>query len=313
MAEDYNRYIGKGWTRHEAFADILKRNPPRKDYRKGDIVVLNVKFNYHGHTYCYMSKDDVYKPGDLVEVNVRGESKIVEVESVGYYSEKDYPFEGVGINTVVGPASGDLAEQYRLAIEAEKEREAELDKIREEAKAMLEEARAMKAEVEKEKVEALEMKAKAESQLKELQEARDEINKTKEAVIQANRELIDRALHGLEARMDKVKLKAEQLAAADDTSDHVRETLRKLDDEYIPNTNAMIERYRNIFSEAIPKENIEQLRTDALEAIDSSKDVYENILASLFERDVLELYSEMKALQTMFALAGLTNSDFDVK
>jgi hypothetical protein len=75
----------------------------------------------------------------------------------------------------------------------------------------------------------------------------------------------------------------------------------------------MIDHYREIFSEVIPAESIDQLRTDALEAIDKSNEVYDNILASLFERDMLELYSEMKALQTMFAIAGLTNSDFDVK
>ena len=313
MAESYNNYIGRGWTRHEAFDDILRRNPPRKEYRRGDIVVLNVKFNYKGSTYCYISKDDVYKPGDLVEVMVRGETKVVTVDSVGYYSESEFPFRGVGLNTVIGPAKGNLAEKYRQTIEAEKQKDEDYEKIRAEAKEMLEEARRMKAEASAERKEAYDLKAEAERQIAEVQKLRDDAEKAKQAAIEANKKLIESAISRLEARMDKVRAKAEQLSDADDTSNHIRSTIDKLDNVYIPSTAAMIAHYREIFSEAIPAENVEQLRNDALVAIDKSNEVYDNILASLFERDMLELYSEMKALQTMFAIAGLTNSDFDVK
>jgi len=313
MAESYNNYIGRGWTRHEAFADILRRNPPRKEHRCGDIVVLNVRFSYKGNTYCYISKDDVYKPGDLVKVSVRGEIKVVTVDSVGYYSESEYPFEGVGLNTVLGPATGDLAEKYRRAIEEEKRQDEDHEKIRSEAKEMLEEARRMKAEASTELKKAYELKARAEQQIAEVQQMIDDANKARAAVIEANRELIERALTGLENRMAKVRDKAEQLSLADDTSEHILSTIHKIDEEYMPKTRAMIDHYRDIFSEAISAESIDQLRTDVLEAIDKSNEVYDNILASLFERDMLELYSEMKALQTMFAIEGLTNSDFDVK
>lgn len=313
MSETYNNYIGRGWTRHEAFEDILRRNPPRKEYRRGDIVVLNVKFSYNGNTYCYLSKDDVYQSGDLVKVMVRGELKVVTVDSVGYYSEEEFPFRGVGLNTVIGPASGDLAEKYRQAIEAEKQRDEDLEVIRAEAKEMLEEARRLKVEATEEGRKAYELKAAAERQMAEAQRMIDEANAAKEAAIQANLEIIERALDGLETRMKKVRDKAEQLAEADDTSEHVLATIRKLDEDYLPKTEVMISHYRDIFSEIIPADRIEQLRKDALEAIDQSNEVYDNILASLFERDMLVLYSEMKALQTMFAIAGLTNSDFDVK
>lgn len=313
MAESYNNYIGRGWTRHEAFADILRRNPPRKEYQRGDIVVLNVRFNYNGNAYCYISKDDVYKPGDLVEVSVRGETKVVTVDSVDYYAESEFPFRGVGLNTVIGPAKGDLAEKYRQTIAAEKQKDEDYEKIRSEAKEMLEEAKRIKAEASAERKEAYDLKAKAERQIAEVQSIRDEAEKAKQAVIDANRKLIESAISRLEVRMDKVRAKAEQLSGTDDTSNHIRSTIEKLDNEYMPRTENMIAHYRDIFSETIPAENIEQLRNDALAAIDKSNEVYDNILASLFEKDMLELYSEMKALQTMFAIAGLTNSDFDVK
>ena len=313
MDESYNNYIGRGWTRHEAFADILRRNPPRSEYRSGDVVVLNVRFNYNGNTYCYISKDDVYKPGDLVEVSVRGENKVVTVDSVGYYSEKEFPFKGVGLNTVIGPARGDLASKYREAINAEKKKEEDLDKVRAEARAMLEEARRLKAQASEEIQAAYDLKEEAEQRLAEAQAMMDEAAAAREAAIAANREIIERALSGLEARMTKVWEKAKQLSAADDTSEYVLSNIWRLENQYLPETRAMIDRYREIFSEVIPEKDIEHLRKEALDSIDKYNEVYDNMLASLFERDMLELYSEMKALQTMFAINGLTNSDFDVK
>lgn len=69
MADNYE-YMARGWTRHEAFADILRRYPPRREYRRGDIVVLEVRFGVKDNTYCYRSPDNIYKAGDLVEASV---------------------------------------------------------------------------------------------------------------------------------------------------------------------------------------------------------------------------------------------------
>ena len=312
MDNTYNNYIGRGWTRHEAFADILRRNPPRSEYRSGDIVVLNVKFNYYGNTYCYVSKDDVYRPGDLVEVLVQGNSKIVTVESVGYYSEEEYPFKGVMLNTVIGPAKGDLAEKYRETIESERKKEEDYEKVRAKAKVMLEEARRLKSQADEESRAAQALKEEAEHRLAEAREMMENARAAREAAIAVNREIIERALAGLEDRMSRVKNKAEQLSASRDTSDHTISTIEKLNSVYLPDTKAVIDHYREIFSEVIPEKDVLKLRTEALEAIDKYKEVYDNILASLFERDMLELYSEMRALRTIFEINGLTDSDFDI-
>lgn len=101
-----NDYMASGWNRHDSYAEILRKHPPREEYRDGDIVVLQVVFGHGGGTYCYRSKDNIYKPGDLAEVSVRGEAKVVKVVSVGYYSEKEYPFRQLTLNTIIGPAEG---------------------------------------------------------------------------------------------------------------------------------------------------------------------------------------------------------------
>lgn len=160
--QGYRNYIGNGWTRHEVFETILREHPPKTEYTPGDYVVLMVRFNLDGGTYCYLSDDDIYDPGDLVTVKVRGEEKAVEVVSVGYYSPDDYPFENVHVRRVMGPAYGDLASKYEEAIREEKEREADNEEVRAEAKAILEEARMAKSEAYRDRAEAKKVRDEAE-------------------------------------------------------------------------------------------------------------------------------------------------------
>lgn len=357
--------IKNGWTRHEMFEEILRENPPREDYRPGDHAVAMVRFGLHGGLYCYNCPDIIYRPGDLVLVNVKGVQTVVTVESVGYYSEEEYPFHGVYMRSIQGPASGDLAEKYREAIEKEKLEAANIEKIRESARRELEEAKALKAEAEAEKARAAEEMAKAKEKLAEAKamiasleeekeavraaaeqtekagkEARKEHERLKAAEREAakvwkrkrpktdNEVILDlrsvqdaldedeeiyNELSALEDKMTKVMDKAAEIMEEERAAGYVETRIRKLYDSYLPKTIEVLEQYRNIFSSGLPAKSIAGLREDVLGAIDKSNQVYDNILESLYERDMLELFSEMKALQAMFAFEGLLDSDFDVK
>ena len=345
-----SNYIQGGWTRHDAFSQILHENPPRSEYHEGDIVVLNVKFNSSGHTYCYRAKDNVYKPGDHVEVTVSGMPKVVTVESVGYYSESEYPFDIVPLNYVNGMAVGELADRYKEIIEEEVGEEEERDKIRREAEEKLNVARANKIKADKQIQEASALQAEAEQMrdaaaaaLKETDAAVEKARrdyakreaaekeaakpwkhkrpKTNNEVIKSLRKVQDaldedeqiyKELSGLEEKMTKVMDKADQVMREDSWESETT-LVRKLYDFYLPKTISVLEQYKNIFSSGLPSKNVQQLRADLLSAIETSNEVYNNILISLYERDILELTSEMKALQAMFAREGLLNSDFDIK
>lgn len=203
MSGLYSNLIARGWTRHEAFEEILRNHPPRETSRPGDIVVLMVHFGLHGGQYCYLSKDDIYSPGDLVEVNVRGMPQVVTVDAVGYYSEDEYPFGDLFVRTIVGPASGDLAEKYREAIEQEAQKSDDLEKIRAEAKAALEEARNMKAASEEE-IEAYRELFQADIPLDEIETVR---NAMLDAIAKSN-DAYDAILQSLCMR-DTISLYAE--------------------------------------------------------------------------------------------------------
>ena len=342
-------YIRSGWTRHDAFSQILHDNPPRSEYQEGDIVVLNVKFKAYGHTYCYRANDNVYKPGDLVEVNVNGFPKVVTVDSVGYYSEDEYPFDVVQLNYVEGMASGELAERYKEAIAEEVGTEEERKAIREAAAEELKNARADKAEADEQrkeagllKTEAEQARSEARAALKEtdaaLEKARRDYAKRETAEREAAKpwkhsrpkadnyiiaslrrvqdaldedEQIYRKLSDLEIKMTKVINKANELVD-EDNWENVTVLINKLYDFYLPKTIFVLEKYENIFSSGLPAESVKRLREELFSAIDKSAEVYNNILISLYERDILELTSEMKALQAMFAREGLLNSDFDL-
>lgn len=278
MSGLYNNLIARGWTRHEAFEEILRNHPPRETSRPGDIVVLMVHFGLHGGQYCYLSKDDIYSPGDLVEVNVRGMPQVVTVDAVGYYSKDEYPFGDLFVRTIVGPASGDLAEKYREAIEQEAQKSDDLEK-----------------------------------ELTEARRARDEAEAARKSVIEASQQLIETALTSLEDRIAKVTKKADQLLDEGDTSDHVRKEISKLYSKYLPQTKSIIEAYRELFQADIPLDEIETVRNAMLDAIAKSNDAYDAILQSLCMRDTISLYAEIKALKTLFAMDGLTAPDFRVK
>lgn len=279
-----SNYIRSGWTRHDAFSQILHEHPPRTEYRDGDIIVLNVKFNPTGHTYCYRADDDVYKPGDVVKVKVSGEPKAVTVDSVGYYSPEEYPFDVVQLNYVEGMASGELKKKYDKMIEEELAAESERYAIRKAA-----EERRKKIRAENDVI----------RRLKRVQEA------------VAGDEEIQAKLSALEIKMTKVIDKAEQMID-EDNPESVNEKISKLHAIYLPKTINVLEQYEDIFTSGLPADSLGKQRADLLEAISKSEQVYNNILISLYEKDMLELSSEMKALKTMFALSGLLDSDFDI-
>ena len=350
MPVSRDNYINGGWTRYEAFSQILHDHPPREDYREGDIVVLNVLFKADGHTYCYRAKDDVYKAGDIVEVTVRGTPKAVVVDSVGYYSMDEYPFDAVPLNYINGMAAGDLKKKYQEALEEELGDEAEREAIREEAAkelsaAKTEKAKAMKQKAEAEQIqaEANRMKADAQDALKEAtvayekarydEELREAAEKEAAKTWKRNRpetnnvtilrlrevqdaldedEQIYRKLSALEDKMSKVIEKSEEMID-DDNLSNTTNLIRRLHAVYLPKTISVLEQYKNIFSSGLPPKNVEDLRNGLLEAIDKSEEVYNNVLTSLYEKDMMELTVEMEVLKTMFALSGLLDSDFDIK
>lgn len=346
-----SNYIKSGWTRHDAFSQILHDNPPRTEYRDGDIVVLNVKFSPSGHTYCYRTNDDVYKPGDVVEVRVSGVPKAVTVDSVGYYSKEEYPFDVVQLNYVEGMAAGELADRYKEAVEAEKNDEAEREKIRTAAMKELKTARKERAEATRmhdeateARKEAEEKKKAAEQAIKETKDAGEKARlaeakleaakkeaaktwkrkrpKTDNEIIKSLRKVQDaldedeqiyKDLSALETKMSKVIEKSEEMIDDETNTDTTNTTIRRLYSYYLPKTISVLEQYKNIFSSGLPPKNVEELRQDLLDAIDKSEEVYDNVLTDLYEKDIMELEIEMEVLKTMFALSGLMDSDFDVK
>ena len=317
--ESYRDLIGRGWTRHEAFEEILRKHPPRKTSRPGDIVVLMVHFGLHGGQYCYLSEDDIYSPGDLVEVSVSGQPQVVTVDAVGYYSEDEYPFGDLFVRTINGPASGDLAAKYREAIGKEAQKICDIEKIRAEAKAALEEARRMKTASETEVKQAKELKQRAEEELDEANRALEEAKRAKaeaeaarEALQQATQQLIETALTGLEDKITKVTKKANELLEEDDLSDYIRKEIGKLYTEYLPQTVSLIGAYRELFQADFPLTEIEKIRNAILDAISKSNDAYDAILHSLYLKDTITLYSEVEALKALFAMDGLTKPDFDI-
>ena len=107
--------------------------------------------------------------------------------------------------------------------------------------------------------------------------------------------------------MDKAELVKEEKGAATPSD------IDRLYNFYLPKTIDVLSQYRNMFSSGLPPKSVAGLREDVLSAIKTSTDVYDNVLQSLFQSEILDLYTDMEVLQNMFAMEGLLASDFDIK
>lgn len=125
-------------------------------------------------------------------------------------------------------------------------------------------------------------------------------------------EQIYRKLSALEDKMSKVIEKSKEMID-DENLNNTTNLIRRLHMVYLPKTISVLEQYKNIFSSGLPSKDVEDLRNGLLEAIGKSEEVYNNVLTSLYEKDMMELSVEMEVLKTMFALSGLLDSDFDIK
>lgn len=95
---DFIIYYGLG-------GDIFNPKIYRKIRRRvSDLIFLYVEFGYGGKEYCYLAQDDEYFEGDLVDVPVGDEGKIIvaEVTRVVYLPAEEAPYPIDKIKQVIG-------------------------------------------------------------------------------------------------------------------------------------------------------------------------------------------------------------------
>ncbi len=168
-------------------------------------------------------------------------------------------------------------QSYLQAEKARKEREAEEERLRSDpAAAALAQA-----------------KAEGDQYIRAIREANDKIPE----------EEISRKLDRLEEVCKKI---------FDYVEEHPKKLpeIRRFMQYYLPTTLKLVNAYQEFDSQPMQGENILQAKKEIEQTMDTINTAFENLLDTLFQDDVLDVATDISALETMLAQAGLTGKDF---
>ena len=86
--------------------------------------------------------------------------------------------------------------------------------------------------------------------------------------------------------------------------------IRKFMQYYLPTTLKLVNAYREYEEQSLQGENIDQIKREICETLDTINVAFSNLLDNLFEDDAMDVISDISVLETMFAQEGLTGHDF---
>lgn len=87
--------------------------------------------------------------------------------------------------------------------------------------------------------------------------------------------------------------------------------IRKLMSYYLPITIKLLEGYAKFDNQPVQGDNIKAAKKEIEDTLDTINIAFENLLDSLFRSDMMDISSDISALEAMLAQEGLTGSDFD--
>ena len=82
---------------------------------------------------------------------------------------------------------------------------------------------------------------------------------------------------------------------------------------YLPTTLKLLDAYEEFDSQPVQGENIKTAKQQIEQTLDTINIAFENLLDKLFTDEVLDVSSDISALETMLKQEGLTGSEFDLK
>lgn len=87
--------------------------------------------------------------------------------------------------------------------------------------------------------------------------------------------------------------------------------IRRFLNYYLPTTLKLVGAYQRFESQPVQGETIVSAKAEILDTLDTINVAFENLFDRLFQEDVLDISTDISALETMLANEGLTGSDFE--
>ena len=93
----------------------------------------------------------------------------------------------------------------------------------------------------------------------------------------------------------------------------VVDDLKKMMSYYLPTTKKLLDAYCNLNEQPVSGQNIDTMKKEIEETLDTLNSAFEKLLDDLFEEQAWDISSDISVLNTMLAQEGLTGNQFERK
>ena len=114
----------------------------------------------------------------------------------------------------------------------------------------------------------------------------------------------------LSEKLNKLENVASQILNYVEKNPNKKQDVNKFINHYLPITIKLITSYKELSSQIVQGDNINNAKNEIRKSIDLINTAFENLLDDLYEDTVLDISTDISVLKTLFKQEGLTEEDF---
>ena len=127
---------------------------------------------------------------------------------------------------------------------------------------------------------------------------------------ECNDRILDEAMSEKLARLEVV---VTRIFTEAERNPEVVDDLKKMMSYYLPTTKKLLDAYCNLNEQPVGGQNIDTMKKEIEETLDTLNSAFEKLLDDLFEEQAWDISSDISVLNTMLAQEGLTGNRFERK
>ncbi len=113
-------------------------------------------------------------------------------------------------------------------------------------------------------------------------------------------------------KLDAIDKDVVKILARIEQKPEARSVIEDFYSDYLPRAVKVSEKYAKIYATGIDNDDTKALKKELLESLKICDDAFHNLYERTFDEDMINLSSEIAALNNKLSYDGLTKSDFDI-
>lgn len=112
-------------------------------------------------------------------------------------------------------------------------------------------------------------------------------------------------------KLARLELVVTRIFTEAERNPEVVDDLKKMMSYYLPTTKKLLDAYCNLNEQPVGGQNIDTMKKEIEETLDTLNSAFEKLLDDLFEEQAWDISSDISVLNTMLAQEGLTGNRFE--